>query len=89
MTYRLDPDRPLVDEVRRAALECLDDAIERLREIDGDADQVLEAVDFEARQHGRSSGHEHACSSVERYPARPVGTDRRRLPRPHARRNRD
>ncbi len=30
MTYRLDPGRPLTDEVRRVALDCLDDAIERL-----------------------------------------------------------
>ena len=30
MTYRLDPGRPLTDEVRRVALDCLDDAIGRL-----------------------------------------------------------
>ena len=47
MTYGLDPDRPLVDEVRRVAIECLDDAIDRLGTLgrgDGDLDQHVHAV---------------------------------------------
>ncbi len=51
VTYRLDPDRPLVDEVRRVALEGLDDAIDRLRETGAHAD--LEDDVHEARKRGK------------------------------------
>ncbi|HSP04447.1 MAG TPA: CHAD domain-containing protein [Acidimicrobiales bacterium] len=51
MTYRLDPDRPLVDEVRRAALECLDDAIGRLEEPGAD----LEDDVHETRKRGKET----------------------------------
>lgn len=54
MTYRLDPDRPLVDEVRRAALECLDDAIDRLGRAGGD-DGDLEDDVHEARKRGKET----------------------------------
>jgi CYTH domain-containing protein/CHAD domain-containing protein len=50
--YRLDPDRSLVDEVRRVALEGLDDAIARLRRA-GDGD--LEEDVHEARKRGKET----------------------------------
>ncbi|MCO8125965.1 CHAD domain-containing protein [Acidimicrobiia bacterium EGI L10123] len=50
MTYRLDPDRPLVDEFRRVALACLDDAIDRLQ-VGAHAD--LEDDVHEARKRGK------------------------------------
>jgi len=54
VTYGLDPDRPLVDEVRRVALECLDDAIDRLRQAGG-GDGGLEADVHEARKRGKET----------------------------------
>jgi CYTH domain-containing protein/CHAD domain-containing protein len=48
--YRLDPDRPLADEVRRVALDGLDDAIDRLgRAGDGDLEEDV----HEARKRGK------------------------------------
>ena len=54
MTYRLDPDRPLVDEVRRVALEGLDDATDRLRQTGGDAGDLEDDV-HEARKRGKEA----------------------------------
>lgn len=52
MTYRLEPDRPLADEVRRVALQRLDDAIDRLRRAGAD-DADLEEDVHEARKRGK------------------------------------
>ena len=53
MTYRLDPDRPLVDEFRRVALDGLNDAIDRLGETGAHAD--LEDDVHEARKRGKET----------------------------------
>jgi CYTH domain-containing protein/CHAD domain-containing protein len=50
VTYGLDPDRPLVAEVRRVAIDCLDDAIARLR----DPADIEEDV-HEARKRGKET----------------------------------
>lgn len=54
MTYRLEPDRPLVDEVRRVALERLDDAIDRLRQAGSGAGDLEDDV-HEARKRGKET----------------------------------
>lgn len=54
MTYGLRPDRPLADEVRRVALECLDDAIGRLRR-PGGGDDDLETDVHEVRKRGKET----------------------------------
>lgn len=54
MDYRLDPDRPLSDEVRRVALEGLDDAIGRLRHA-GAADRDLEKDVHQSRKRGKET----------------------------------
>lgn len=52
MTYRLDPDRPLTDELRRVAIECLDDAIDRLGQA-GAGDRDLERDVHQSRKRGK------------------------------------
>ena len=45
MAYRLTPDAPLGTDLRRTALECLDEAIGRLEDLDGaDVDAIETAV---------------------------------------------
>jgi CHAD domain-containing protein len=54
VTYQLEADRPLSEEVRRVALECLDDAIGRLRRLaenDGDVEQDV----HQARKRGKET----------------------------------
>lgn len=54
MTYRLDPDSPLLGEVRRVALECLDEAIDRLRQASS-GDGGLEKDVHESRKRGKET----------------------------------
>jgi CYTH domain-containing protein len=45
VSYRLDPNQPLGTELRRIALGCIDDALDRLTSLDGtDADAIATAV---------------------------------------------
>jgi CYTH domain-containing protein/CHAD domain-containing protein len=44
LSYCLDPDLPLSDELRRVALECVDDALGRLAGLDGDGVDSSKAV---------------------------------------------
>lgn len=54
VSYRLEPDRPLSEEARRVALECLDDAIDRLAKT-GTDDGDLEDDVHEARKRGKET----------------------------------
>lgn len=54
MTYRLDPDRPLTDDIRRVALECLDDAIARLDRAGGEGSDLEDDV-HQARKRGKET----------------------------------
>ena len=50
MSYRLDPDRPLSVELRRVALECVDDALRRLGGLDGDGVEAIPTAVHEVRK---------------------------------------
>ena len=50
MSYRLDLNRRLSDEVRRVALECVDDALRRLANLDGDSAEDISTAVHEVRK---------------------------------------